>query len=519
MEKYYEEDEARRLGIPYKTKAQLFFESLAKGSDAEASTIPDGASRWKPLPDVLPSVQQNVEDTKNRKSTMLADRGAAALEGLESAYDDMFKPVEGSPDIPFRMPGLTDVEDQVDIEPQQESTQTDPRQQFISTYLRPQADNSLNQAQAEEGRLMAMLLQNKSQSDLLSGLFDAASRAGSAIAGTKYDPSAAQSLRKMGESQQQAGQADLAFRKSQRQEAETKKDKQLERRKAEIGLDNIEKLNDPTSPVAQYMRKLAKDTLGVLLPEDASPHMLQQAGWPLGNMISQIVASDNKKELKQLEMAAKQERELQKLDETKSKWAQSLRKETTAGSYGKQFDNYMLAKDTVSKFKRFLDNPKGTPFQDFNILLQGLKNLQGDDSVVRGEEMKLGQDAVAFWDRIKNYGKKLIDGTTLQPEQRKDMMKVIEYGMNIGEVSYIKSIAPILNQATEKGIDHTLVIPYEFIDKYHIIKKHPQITMLEDINRNVSDKADNNLKTFMKNNPSYTKEKAIELLTSKGMYK
>ena len=527
MEKYYEEDEARRLGIPYKTKAQLFLEHLAKSSNTESKPLSPDASRWKPLSEVLPVVQERVENKtdeweksiptlinkpsseNDRKSKMLADRGASALEGLNTAFDSMYNPSEMDSSSQFRMPGLTDVEEsEPEMPDSTESKPIDFKQQFINKYRKPKIDDSFFRNQAEESKLQSMLLQNKAENDLLDGLFEAASRAGAAIGRVKYDPTAAESLKKMSESQQQSGQADLAFRKSQRQEAEAKKDRDIERRLSQLNLQNVEELNDPNSKLSQLFQQ-ALVRMGLTPPEGLAPAQVIK-GLPL---IQQASAIKSRQELAEEKKEEKANIEKLRAEENDNKFIQKAQNDIE-----KAYETYSKVRNASSNINKAIEriaHKKTKPgSEDVGILYQFIKGFD-PTSVVREGEIELGKSAESALAKAGIFVKNLTTGDLLSKDFRKSAATIVAALSETAKNDYLDVISPRIELARSRGINEDRIKRELDIGKVF----YPQESTKPSTISSSDEKSKKNLDIFMKNNPSYSQEDAVKFLKSKGMYR
>lgn len=128
----------------------------------------------------------------------------------------------------------------------------------------------------------------------------------------------------------------------------------------------------------------------------------------------------------------------------------TLRKEATSGNVGKIYDGYRNASSVLNNIEVYSANPSA--FGDTAILLQGVKSLQNDTSVVREPEMRAAIKATNLENKLKNYYDSVATGKTLQPEQRQDMINTVRTARDILAKQYVAAIKPTLNQAKRKGI-------------------------------------------------------------------
>lgn len=133
-----------------------------------------------------------------------------------------------------------------------------------------------------------------------------------------------------------------------------------------------------------------------------------------------------------------------------------IRKEIFSGPSGKAYTNYQNADRAARSIEKFMANPTG--YSDYATLLGGLKALQGDESVVRETEIRLGMDAGSFKDKILNRVEKLKSGKSLQKGQREAILKAVEVLRDVTKSQFLQASAPQLRQAEEMGIprDHLI---------------------------------------------------------------
>ena len=129
----------------------------------------------------------------------------------------------------------------------------------------------------------------------------------------------------------------------------------------------------------------------------------------------------------------------------------------TSGQYGKMFANVNNAQKAAGAIEQFMKDPTG--YSDYATLMGGLKALQGDESVVREAEIRLGMQAGSFKEKVTNEIEKLRTGKSLQSGQRQNILKSVQILHDIALTQYRDGIRPILDQAEMEGIDPKLLIP------------------------------------------------------------
>lgn len=112
-------------------------------------------------------------------------------------------------------------------------------------------------------------------------------------------------------------------------------------------------------------------------------------------------------------------------------------------------------RNTVSTVKNsisaFAQNPSG--YSDYGTLMQSLKTLQGDTSVVREAEMRLGKGATSLINKAVNSLQEAIDGKSLQPSQRKQIIEVTNIMAGAYDNQYAKAAKPIYERAKRLNVN------------------------------------------------------------------
>jgi hypothetical protein len=139
-----------------------------------------------------------------------------------------------------------------------------------------------------------------------------------------------------------------------------------------------------------------------------------------------------------------------KLSEKKEEQTMSLRKEATSGQLGKLYEKYKINAAGKANLDAFHADPSG--YSDYGSLMQSLKTLQNDSSVVREAEMRLGQNATSLINKVKNAIQNAATGKSLQPEQRKEISKVMDIMFEVNEDLYINAVKPIYKQAKKNDL-------------------------------------------------------------------
>jgi hypothetical protein len=226
--------------------------------------------------------------------------------------------------------------------------------------------------------------------------------------------------------------------------------------KAKSELDDEKAMRDPNSEISKLVSELAVKT-GLIKPgQQVSAMSLKNAGVNLGTLLATIEAGKARKEAAALARDEKIKAKESMLNERQRKFVQGLRKEATTGVLGKQYATYSTGQRMGSALEEFSKNPSG--YKDYATLMGGLKSLQGDESVVREAEVRLGMSATSAIDAAYNHLQKLATGRMLTENQRKEMVNTIKTLTDASRTQYMHSVKPILEQAQMEGIDPELIL-------------------------------------------------------------
>lgn len=226
--------------------------------------------------------------------------------------------------------------------------------------------------------------------------------------------------------------------------------------KAKSELDDEAAMRNPKSEISKLVSDIAIKT-GLIKPgQQVSAMSLKNAGVNLGTLLSTIEAAKGRKEAAQLALQERRSQKEAMLDEKQRKFAQGLRKEATTGVLGKQYATYATGQRMSDSLSKFAEDPSG--YKDYASLMGGLKALQGDESVVREAEVRMGVGATSAMNTALNYLERLRSGKTLQPEQRQQMIETIKILTDASRQQYLHSVQPILEQAEMEGVDPELIL-------------------------------------------------------------
>jgi NACalpha-BTF3-like transcription factor len=311
----------------------------------------------------------------------------------------------------------------------------------------PQVEESVEEDVSEEPQMdqistLQAAQDRDAQDRMMMGLLRAGNQIGGALAMTKPDYSGVEALEK-----------NLGINeKNVKSQIKSKADLQKMEKFNKDFLDE-EKLRDPASSASILTRNiLSKYGLNIKTAKEA-----RDAGINVQNILLQEITANSRESMMRLKAAEKESKDLSKLDKEKQDNIFKLRKNLTEGNIGKMYANVNGAGRFASLLENFAENPSA--FGDFGTLLMGLKALQGDDSVVRGEEMRLGMAATDLESRVRNAVQRVKNGQSLQPKQRADMLNAVKAIRNISSDKYKMMAAPVLEQAREMQIDEKFLLP------------------------------------------------------------
>jgi len=431
----------------------------------EAVMVPEGtgvpALRRQTLPQVIETTATKVDDVTPLMSKQQPKSLGETADALKGALDDALNPgmslkkklgigagglaagagvlsmgddEEPQKTTPVAQPREREEkqDDEVKVESKSKPILAEGDQEKIIEIGR-KASESPGSVTDEETDYLKMLMsaqQSDNQLRFVNNLLRAGTTIGAAIAGVKPDYSGVDALEKQISGTSQV--KDL-----------------MKTEAAQRQLDDEKALRDPNSSVSKNLRDLLVKA-GYPTDKNISAKNLKDMGVNIYNLLGQRQAA---------EIAANARTEARGLneDDRQKRFVQSLRKELVTGAIGKQYSNYLQSERIGSALVKFRENPSG--YKDYATLMGGLKALQGDESVVREAEVRMGRQAASLIDTAINSVEKLRTGKMLTDRQRGQMIETIQILSDIGRESFLNSAAPILEQADREGIDKGLILP------------------------------------------------------------
>jgi hypothetical protein len=304
----------------------------------------------------------------------------------------------------------------------------------------PFKDTELEDAMRRRDDLLGLMMMGKG-----------AERVGTAISGTESDKAYLDLLKPFAESR-------VSDVLTKRQAESNKVDLDTKKFNFAFAKDK----DDPNSPTSKFYRDTLKELtqgagIAMKIPENLSAAEMEKVYPNIINIVNAKEARAARLQQAELTAATKKAAAVEKEADEKKKFTQGLRKELTSGQYGKMFANVNNAQKAAGAIEQFMKDPTG--YSDYATLMGGLKALQGDESVVREAEIRLGMQAGSFKEKVTNEIEKLRSGKSLQPGQRQNILKSVQILHDIALTQYRDGIKPILQQAEMEGIDPNVLIP------------------------------------------------------------
>jgi uncharacterized protein YnzC (UPF0291/DUF896 family) len=158
-------------------------------------------------------------------------------------------------------------------------------------------------------------------------------------------------------------------------------------------------------------------------------------------------------ELRREEMKlGRQEKREQKLTDSQTRFSETIGKAVQ----NKEYDKYSKLNNVKSRAQMALENPSGQ--RDAALVYDFVKALDPDSAVREGEISFVG-GAASIPQKIRKYMISATTGQQLLPEQRNEIIAVINKSFADQQKAWKSSIQPALNRAKRLGIDESLVMP------------------------------------------------------------
>ena len=269
------------------------------------------------------------------------------------------------------------------------------------------------------------------QNQLLNTLLRAGIMGGAAFAQTKADYTGVDALDKT--------KGQLAANVKERQS--------YSKAQKEIGDDD--KLRDTTSDISKTARELATK-LGIKVTDKVSAKQLQDAGLPLGTLLSTQMAAEGRKEAAQLQREATG---AAKSETNKLKIQASVDRQVSQLIKSKDYEAYNAAKDAQSALDLALET--GDKTASGSAFMQFAKTAQGDNSVVRDGDMAILAGSYNYTSPKEMFSKLMAkaQGGNFNKKELEQMKAVAARVQQIKGQRVSQLLSPIIERTTAADIN------------------------------------------------------------------
>jgi len=226
--------------------------------------------------------------------------------------------------------------------------------------------------------------------------------------------------------------------------------------------DRLARRRDPSSEESQFARALLKDQ-GITLPETATAEALEKYAPQLTNILNQREAQKYRTFLAQQAKEARLDKDKEKEADAIRDLTTSYRKELNTGEIAKLGTFARKAASGIKLMEAAAKDPSG--YKDFAASFALLKATQGDDSVIREAELKLGMSLGSVPEKFKANVIRFLTGQMQTPEMRKQMLDSMRLLADRAQAQYMDAAGPVLNSARKEGIDVKNLLSETFLDQ------------------------------------------------------
>lgn len=227
-------------------------------------------------------------------------------------------------------------------------------------------------------------------------------------------------------------------------------------------LNDTEKLRDINSDISKTARELAKK-LGINVTDRVSAKQLQDAGLPLGTLLSTQMAAESRREMAALARESKSE---SKEKESKFKVQGSVDKQVAQLYKSKDYEAYNAAKDAVNAVEAaILSGDKTASGSAFMLFA---KIAQGDNSVVRDGDMAVLAGSYNYTSPSEMISKLAAKarGGNFNEQELKQMKAVAARTQQIKGERVQRLMSPIVKRADEAGLDLTETLDPATVEEF-----------------------------------------------------
>lgn len=242
-------------------------------------------------------------------------------------------------------------------------------------------------------------------------------------------------------------------------------------------MQRLARRRDPGSEESKFARDLLSQQ-GIKVPEAATADALEKYAPQLTNILNQREAREQRSFLAQQAREARIDKDSEKEKDAIQELTHSFRKELNTGEIGKLGTYARKANSGIKLMEETIKNPSG--YKDFAATFALLKATQGDDSVIREAEMKLGLSLGSLPEKTKAKFIQFFTGEMRTPALRKEMLDAMKLLAKRANDQYLSAADATLHNAEQYGIPKRLLIGQEFSESSVENKDKNQLELPKD---------------------------------------
>lgn len=224
-------------------------------------------------------------------------------------------------------------------------------------------------------------------------------------------------------------------------------------------MERLARRRDSSSEESKFARDLLAQQ-GIKVPEAATAEALEKYAPQLTNILNQRENREQRVFLAQQAREARANKDTEKEKEAVQELTRNFRKELNSGELGKLGTFARKAKSGVKLIEETIKDPSG--YKDFAATFALLKATQGDDSVIREAEMKLGLSLGSLPEKTKAKFIQFFTGKMRTDALRKEMLDAMKLLAQRAEDQYLSAADATLYNAEQYGIPKRLLLGQEF---------------------------------------------------------
>jgi hypothetical protein len=221
---------------------------------------------------------------------------------------------------------------------------------------------------------------------------------------------------------------------------------QKEQEKISQDLQNAQKMADPNSDISRMTRSmLGQVGLSSLASKNISAQDLKNAGIDVDSLLARKIQMDQTRAMREQSLGIKEQA---RVSDMAARLAPKVQ--------NKQYEKMITLNNQVQIMKESVDTPN--PQTDTAMIYAFVKSLD-PDSVVREGEIAFVQASRSIPTRVKSSLLRGLEGQTLTPEERKNILDFAQNAANLQQKAWKVSAAPYLEQARKLNIPEQMIIP------------------------------------------------------------